>query len=325
MTQGDNANKVIKLLTYVFEDEAPLPAVQRLDLVDGLHLGQIAPLLLQSDGDTHVLAVQPRFSEFFREHSSKSTLNVTYDGRRDLNYEGVKSEEEKAKRKVDHFLLAAMVHVPRFLAPYASFVTIPSESRICHSSRMKDFGYFGSPDHDPLTEAEFTSINQLYSPIKKILIEGAAGRLPTALRYYQQSFRSDIEWTLGFLGMMMAMEALFGHGTTEIAHQVSERTAFFLKQTPDEQEQLYDLMKQHYSLRSKIAHGGTPNVGQVKAEASYEHLLQTLRDALVRILRDPALLNLFGSGNDDQFRRSMRSLVFRGAVTGIESDTGADQ
>lgn len=318
MADTDSTHEVSKLLTYVFEDEAPLPVVERLDLTDSLYLAPIPPFLLQADNDYHLMAVTPGFSQFFRDHLHKSTLNVVYSGRKDLNYEGVKSDEATAKRKIDNYLLSAMIHTPRFLAPYAAFVSIPGENRICHSSRMKDFGHFGRSEHGSLTEAEFTGINQLYDPIKAILADEKTGKLPTALRYYQQAFRSDIDWSVRFLGLMMAMEALFGHGTTEIAHQVSERTAFFLKQSPEDRENVYDSMKRHYALRSRIAHGGTPTDGREKLEASFGQLLQTLRDSLVRIVEDSAVLNLFGSGSSDQFNRAMRSLVFRG-TTIIES------
>src|SRR4051794_23842323 len=83
------------------------------------------------------------------------------------------------------------------------------------------------------SEADFKFINQIYESLRVVLVERATGRLPTALRFYQQAFRADIDWSVRFLGMMMAMEALFSYGTTEIAHQVSERTAFFLKQSPN--------------------------------------------------------------------------------------------
>src|SRR5439155_11930403 len=117
-------------------------------------------------------------------------------GRKDLNYEGVTSEEESAKRKVDHYLLSAMIFSPAFVAPYAVFVTIPDENRVCHSSRMKDFGRLELPDQRPLTDADLAGISQLYGPVRDCLSAGTTGRLPTALRYYQQAFRSDIDWSV---------------------------------------------------------------------------------------------------------------------------------
>lgn len=315
MAETEDNFEIAKLLTYVFEDDAPLPEVERLELTDGLYLAPILPFLLQADDDYHLMAVTPRFSEFFRDHLHKSTLNVPYRGRRDLNYEGVNSEEEAAKRKIDHYLLSAMIFSPHFLAPYAAFVTIPNENRVCHSSQMMDFSSLESPDQESLTEADFKSINQLHAAIRGVLSDGTTGRLPTALRYYQQAFRSDIDWSVRFLGMMMAMEALFSHGASEISHQVSERTAFFLKQSPSEREELYDQMRSHYALRSRIAHGGRPDGGREKLEGSFTQLLLILRNVLAQILEEPALLSLFRSGSSEQFNHAMRNLIFRGTAT----------
>jgi hypothetical protein len=315
MAVSEDALEVTKLLTYVFEDDAPLPEVERLDLTDGLYLAQISPFLLQADDNYHLLAVTPRFSEFFRDFLHRSTLNIAYRGRKELDYEGVASEEESARRKTDYYLLSATIVSPNFLAPFAAFVIIPDEHRVCHSWRMKDISRLELPDCRPLTDADFAGISQLYGPIKAMLSAGTTGRLPTALRYYQQAFRSDIDWSMRFLGLMMAMEALFSHGASEISHQVSERTAFLLQQSPGKREGLYKQMRSHYSLRSRIAHGGTPNGEREELGDSFGQLLLILRNALARILGDSALLPLFRSASGEEFNNAMRSLVFLGTAT----------
>ncbi len=310
----DNTNHVEKLMTYVFVNEAPLPVVEHLDLSDGLYLAPLSPFLLRADTDFHLMAIRPGFSQFFRDHLHKTTLNVTYVGRNDLNYESVESDEASSKRKVETYLLSAMIHTPAFLAPYASVASVPSEDRICHSDLMKDFGRFPASEHNLLSESDFADIGRLYILLKDVLVDEKVGRLPTAIRYYQQAFRSDIDRSVRFLGLMMAMEALFGHGTTAIAHQVSERTAFFLKQSPEDREDVYRSMKRHYALRSKIAHGGTPDDGRESLDASLCHLLHSLRDSLLRIMNDSLVSRLFRSGSSDQFNRAMQCLVFHGAI-----------
>ena len=232
------SNLTTKLLTYVFEDEALLPAVRRWNLADGLFLRSIPPYLLSQDHEYHIQAVHPQFSRFHRDHLHGTTLNVEYEGRIDHNYEGIRSPEGDAKRKVDHYLLAGMLHDPKFFAPYASFVTIPSKQKVCHSDRMKDFGRCDTQQAATFSRSTFNSIDKLYPVVSSILSDGGSGRLPTALRYYQQAFRSDIDWSVRFLGMMMAVESLFSHGASEISHQVSERAAFFLKDTSQERETL---------------------------------------------------------------------------------------
>lgn len=306
---------VNKLLTYVFERDAPLPEAVRLDLTEGIFIGVMPEYLLSADDDRHVIAIRPGFSRFFQDHMHKSTLNVAYCGKSDLSDEGIKSNEGAAKRNIDHYLLSGMVFSPRFRAPYASFVTIPDEERICHSSRMMDFGRFELSNSSVLNEADFTSINRLYGPIKKVLSDDKTGRIHTALRYYQQSFRSDIDSSIRFLGMMMAMEALFSQGVaTEIAHQVSERVAFFSTELPVEREKLYKQMKSHYDVRSKIAHGGGMGGKPNWLEESFPLLLDILRRSLTSILEELPLLTLFRSGEKKQFDEAMRTLIFRGTL-----------
>lgn len=303
-----------KLLTFVFDDDAPMPTVQRWNLADGLFLTSIPPYLLSQNNEYHVLAVRPNFSQFYRDHLHATTLNVEYEGRTDLNYEGVKSAEAEAKQKVNHYLLAAMLHTPHFLVPFSSFVTIPSTHKICHSERMKDFGRFDNQQATTLARTDFNAIDKLLPVVSGILSDARSGRLPTAIRYYQQAFRTDIDWSVRFLGMMMAMESLFSHGASEVSHQVSERTAFFLGRNSREQEAMYDGMRNHYGLRSTIAHGGTSKKKSKDMTTAFGDLLLIVQSSLLKVLSDPDLTNTFHSASSKQFNRALRNLVFRGSM-----------
>jgi hypothetical protein len=217
-------------------------------------------------------------------------------------------------RKADRYLLAAMIYNPRFLAPYANFATIPAQKRICHSNRMKAFGCFGNSHNPvPLSQHEFTSIDALYFTLGNVLTPNTVGRLPTALRYYQQAFRADIDWSVRFLGMMMAMEALLSHGTSEVSHQVSERAAFLLGKDAVDRELLYDTMRSLYSLRSAIAHGRTMKKN-AELGSSFENLMRIFQRFLVKTLSEPTLLSLFLSASDTKFTEAMKRLVFLGSV-----------
>ena len=308
------SNLTTKLLTNVFEAEAPLPAVKRWSLADGLFLTSIPPYLLSQDDEYHVLAVEPHFSQFYRDHLHVTTLNVEYEGRIDLNYEGVRSHEADAKRKVDQYFLAGILHAPEFLLPYASFVTIPSKQKVCHSNRMRDFGSLGTLPATTFSKSDFNAIDKLYPVVSRILAGGGSGRLPTSLRYYQQAFRTDIDWSVRFLGMMMAMESLFSHGASEVSHQVSERTAFFLKDNSQEREALYEQMRDHYKLRSTIAHGGTSKKASRELTRAFEDLLLILRAALINVFSDYELTDIFQSSSSKEFNRALRHLVFHGRV-----------
>lgn len=307
--------RTTKLLTYVFEVDEPLPKVRRWSLADGLYLSSIPSFLLTQDDDYHVLAVTPEFSRFFRDNLHETTLNVEYQGRTDLNYEGWKSAEAEAKQKVDYYLLAAMLHSLHFLVPHASFVTMPDTEKICHSDRMKDFGRFDKAHKSALTKADFNAIDRRYPVVSSILTSGQSGRLPTAICYYQQAFRTDIDLSVRFLGMMMAMESLFSHGASSgVSHQVSERTALFLKASSREQESLYAEMKKHYRLRSTIAHGGSSKKKSDDMTKPFGELLLILQASLSKVLGDSVLTDIFQSASSNALSRSLQNLVFRGKI-----------
>ena len=311
MAENQHSLDVEKRLTYVFLDYAPLPNA-KMNLGDGFFLAGLPPFLLQEDESYCVQLVRPQFSQFFEDHLHKTTLNIVYRGRSDLSEEGVNSEEEESYRKANQYLLAAVLHAPYFVHPYACFITIPSIGKVCHSKRMRDFGAIDQGLIVALGEADFTKIDTIYDAVKPLLPPNATGRLPTALDYYHQAFRCDISWPIRFLSMMMGIEALFSHGASEISHQVSERVAFFLCQEPDRREKLYQQLRDFYRLRSTIAHGGTVTDKMSKAEESFQELLFLLRESLLKVLGDTELLNLFRSATSKQFAAAMKALVFRG-------------
>jgi hypothetical protein len=306
---------VEKLVTYVFEGEAPLPTpISRTDLVDGLYLAPIEPYLLAHDNDYNILQVSPRFSQFFRDHLHECTLNVRYVGQANLNHEGVDSDEHIVKQRVTAYLLAAMLHSPRFLAPHASIVSVPSEGQICHSEQMLDFGHLEADTEVPLDADDFDQIGRLYGSMSDLVGGGKTGRVATALAYYQQAFRPDISWPVRFLSMVMALEALFSRGTLQVSHEVCERLAFFLGETPTHRQQLYDEMRSHYDRRSAIAHGREAQGNRSELEEAFVDVLNKLRECLLKIISDQVTRDLFRTAKSDQFVAAMKHLIFHGGL-----------
>lgn len=307
MGSEQNQPDVEKLLTYVFEDDALLPDTA-LGLADGVFLAPMPGFLLEQHEEWDLRTV------FFRDHLHTVTLNVAYPGRSDLNYEGKDSPESDAYRKADHYVLAAMLYRPEFVPPYACFVTIPTQQKICHSKGIMAFGPLDGGRLQPLTQSDFAAVDDLYGSLRQVLPPDATGRLPTALAYYHQAFRSDIRWPVRFMSMMIGIEAMFSHGASEISHQVSERAAFFLRQDATERERVYEEMRHFYKQRSKIGHGGAAKGNPQELQAWFRELLMLLRESLVKVLSDPSLLDLFHNGGGKQFTKAMRDLVFRGQI-----------
>ncbi len=301
---------VVKRLTYVFEGDLPLPNLRRWKLADGIFLASVPKYLLEQDENYNMQSILPRFSEFFDDHLHETTLNIEYQGHQDLNYEGGRSQEPKAFRKLDNYLLTASVQSPEFGSPYAAFVAIPSTEHICRSSRMRDYAPLEDDLVLRLSRSTFRSIDRLY-PVVTQALQGSTGRLPTALTYYNQAFRRDIALPVRFLGLMMGIEALFSHDAREISHQVSERIAFFLSRHEDKRLRLYESMKKWYGIRSLVAHGGALNP-QRNYSTEFSALLRTLRAALLRILNNHALITLFTTARGNAFGDAMKKLLFFG-------------
>lgn len=98
------------------------------------------------------------------------------------------------------------------------------------------------------------------------------------------------------------------------SHQVSERTAFFLKRKSGEQEVLYGEMREHYKLRSTIAHGGTSTRANRELTQQFGKLLLIVHSALLKVLGDTKVTSIFESARGNQFNRALKNLVSRGKV-----------
>jgi hypothetical protein len=313
-----DAPVVTKRLTFIFDDDSPLADIARTALVDGLYLDSIPQFVLDDRSDISVAMLHPNFAGFFRDHLCRVTLNIDYNGKSDLNYEASNSEEVMAKSKATHWCIAAMLYTPRFMAPSAAIVTVPSEPRVCHSHEMLQYGYVAEPGearhpNRKLASEDLTAINALYPTVRGVLAAGSNGGLVTAIKYYQQAFHLDVDLNIRFLSMIMGLECLFGNVFTEISHQVSERVACYIEADGDERLALYTAMKKHYSLRSKIAHGRHKTEDQTKVVEQFPQVLRVLRNAIVKTLSDPRLIQLFDS-KPDVLNAALYRLVFYGSL-----------
>ncbi|WLD14698.1 hypothetical protein [Planctellipticum variicoloris] len=305
-----------KRLAYFFLRPSKLPQLsERTELTDDIFFDQLPSVLDRPDDNLDLQIIDPRFSDFRKSALSGTTLNIEFEGPNELNFDGPKSSEAEAKRRIENYLLASLIVDPHFPMPYAGLIAVLDQNRICHSFRCIDFPYISS-DATLAWNAEVAGqVNLLYPRVQEVFATRRSGRLFTALKYYHQAIRCDIDQSIRFLGMMMAMEAVFSSGAkSEITHQVSERSAFFLAGTPDQRVETYDAMKSLYDLRSKIAHGTSVNPEKDDLKGSFKKLRGFLADTLRRILQAPSTFTLFNSDSSKDFSTAMKSLVFRGEV-----------
>ncbi len=97
-----------------------------------------------------------------------------------------------------------------------------------------------------------------------------------------------------------ALESLFGTGSAELTHKLSERVAAIVGKSQEIRLQKYQLMKRAYGLRSKIVHGGTfskENVAEV--HDVLKDIDDVLRKILLQAFSDSHLLDLLSARGED--------------------------
>lgn len=73
--------------------------------------------------------------------------------------------------------------------------------------------------------------------------------------YHIQSARSTPDLGMKILKYCTALESLFSTSPAELAHQLSERIAFYLRDKPEERRDVFVSMKEAYKIRSIVTHG----------------------------------------------------------------------
>lgn len=107
-------------------------------------------------------------------------------------------------------------------------------------------------------------------------------------------------------------EAIFSVDTVELAHQLSERLAFFIGDTAEERLELYKRTKKAYGVRSKAVHGDVLDKSISELSELSNHCDQIARKALHKIFSDANRFDLFNSGSNEALHAYLLGLVFSG-------------
>ena len=96
-----------------------------------------------------------------------------------------------------------------------------------------------------------------------------------------------------------AFETLFTTDATELAHKLSERAAFFLGERGENRRKVFTLVKNAYSIRSKLVHGDTLKQNQIDAlPALSMECDHALRRILSEIFQSDDLKRIFDAHNE---------------------------
>jgi hypothetical protein len=118
-------------------------------------------------------------------------------------------------------------------------------------------------------------------------VASGSGRLQQAF-YFAQGARSTFDIGLKVTNYCSALEALFASGTTELTHQLAERTAVFLEELPTERYEVYSTIKKAYGLRSLVIHGAVSDASRQRrfSEASF-YLDNIVRRIFRKVFQEP--------------------------------------
>lgn len=127
------------------------------------------------------------------------------------------------------------------------------------------------------------------------------GRINIAMMHLQAA-RNHRDLGFKISSYCSLFESVFSTDKVELAHQLSQRLAFFIGGTPAERIEIYRLTKKAYTVRSLAVHGDVldKNVSELSGLAS--HCDEVARKVLIKFFVNPDLFDLFNSKpNDDIF------------------------
>jgi hypothetical protein len=120
---------------------------------------------------------------------------------------------------------------------------------------------------------------------------------------------TDSLWQGRYLWLWIVLEALFGaDNPNETLYRLAQRIALFTASQPPEAKQRFREIKDAYTWRSKLVHGGrTRSLTAEKSKLLTSVVELAIRQGLDRILTNPELIKIFDSKGRDDY---LEELVF---------------
>ncbi|WP_454440986.1 hypothetical protein [Vibrio bathopelagicus] len=118
---------------------------------------------------------------------------------------------------------------------------------------------------------------------KLTMSQKQVGRVTVSNSFLQQA-RSSADIGVKIANYCSYFESLLSASSAELSHQLAERAAFLLKETPEERYEHFKATKKAYGVRSKIVHGDTLSNKQLESLNSISlHCDQVARELLTLV------------------------------------------
>jgi hypothetical protein len=106
-------------------------------------------------------------------------------------------------------------------------------------------------------------------------------------------------------------ETLLSTSANELSHQLAERCAFFLDDTPAERFSRFKQIKKAYGVRSKIVHGDTLNTSAIESLPDISRSCDdAARKAFRLIINHAEIAEIFKQGKNESLDAFMQNLIF---------------
>lgn len=156
---------------------------------------------------------------------------------------------------------------------------------------------FLSKQGGAITQESQKQIKELWSSVGKLRDDYESyRRLNMALTYFNYAWRGfNLDQVC--INLSIVLEALFSpSSSTELSHRISYNACYFLGKDKDDRSRIYRMIKQFYSIRSKLVHGDWPNDNKLVDLTPKVFVL--CAEVIRRILRDTVLLKKFSSNKE---------------------------
>jgi hypothetical protein len=150
----------------------------------------------------------------------------------------------------------------------------------------------------------------------RFMMEKGYARSGRAMRFVSAA-RSAPDLAFKIANYCSALESLFTTESTELAHKVSERTAFFLRPLGYSSRSVFGNIKKAYSVRSKLVHGDTLKPGQIEELPDLgQQCDEYLRVILTEIFESESLRKIF-DGHGESIENYFINLLFGSPVDSL--------
>lgn len=158
---------------------------------------------------------------------------------------------------------SAPVGLARMMWMAGTATSYPYTERIWRASPWTQWLHetTGSPE---ITRVDGDAIRSMWLTLAHADKTRQASRVDNAVTYFQHAWRSH-HIDQACLHLAVAIEVLFApHYHSETMHQIAFNTARFASDDPGKREEIYDRIRDFYSVRSTIVHGGNAETAKVK-------------------------------------------------------------